>query len=352
MAKKTTLKLFYLVAVSFAIAALANEVARSVILNMNPTKSKVWKYKYVLNRRSGQNTKLISGTTSIIYQYDDRLGWRITPNNYTENFCDRKTFTSMPDGTRITTSVTKNSDNRSTILFIGDSFVEGSEVSDSNTMCYLVNDRLDSVHVVNAGVGGYGFGQIYIYLQELLEHHAPEAVVLGYVQTDIDRVNLNFRDYYKPYFKPESGKLTEYSDHIIPADELMKINEWKPALYMGFEIFRETVSNDLEEEENIRLSIEIIKAMNRLCSQKGIPFVLYNLSTPNDHVNSSNFLAQKASFHQISDNVETSGNFDASSFLHSKKSEMTKFTGHWDSLGNHYLAEYFVDSVYPELEIH
>jgi hypothetical protein len=87
------------------------------------------------------------------------------------------------------------------IVLLGDSFAFGEEVADHETFAHRVEELLPRVEVLNLGVHGYGHDQMLIYLgEEGLRYH-PDIVIVGFVQDDMQRNMLSFRDYAKPRFE-------------------------------------------------------------------------------------------------------------------------------------------------------
>jgi hypothetical protein len=90
------------------------------------------------------------------------------------------------------------------ILFYGDSFVDGSSDDEFHLPEYL-NNRLDSVDVVDLSVGGYGIDQIYLLFSETVGRVARPTVLVGIlVSDDLDRAVLSVRTSQKPYFVLDS----------------------------------------------------------------------------------------------------------------------------------------------------
>ena len=87
------------------------------------------------------------------------------------------------------------------IAVLGDSFTFGEGVSDWETYPFLLDQLLPDAEVLNFGVHGYGLDQMLLYLRAEILTYRPDVVVLGYVDEDIYRDILSFRDYEKPRFK-------------------------------------------------------------------------------------------------------------------------------------------------------
>ncbi len=86
------------------------------------------------------------------------------------------------------------------VLLLGDSFTFGDEVSDDETFAHYLQKLAPSIEVINAGVSGYGHDQMLLTLREFGSSYRPDIVVLGFIENDMNRNRLGFRDYAKPKF--------------------------------------------------------------------------------------------------------------------------------------------------------
>jgi hypothetical protein len=93
------------------------------------------------------------------------------------------------------------------IVVLGDSFTFGEDVGDDETYSHHLEQLLPRTEVVNLGVHGYGHDQMLVYLREEGVRYRPDVVVLGFLTGDMERNVLSFRDYAKPRFVLEEGKL-------------------------------------------------------------------------------------------------------------------------------------------------
>ena len=107
------------------------------------------------------------------------------------------------------------------ILVLGDSFTFGEEVSDDETYSHYLEKIMPGTEVLNLGVHGYGHDQMLLYLQEEGLKYHPDAVVLGFVSDDMERNLLAFRDYAKPRYVLEDGRLVLKRAVVPPPDEVM-----------------------------------------------------------------------------------------------------------------------------------
>jgi hypothetical protein len=107
------------------------------------------------------------------------------------------------------------------IVLLGDSFAFGEEVADHETFAHRLEELLPRFEVLNLGVHGYGHDQMLISLgEEGLRYH-PDIVIVGFVQDDMQRNMLSFRDYAKPRFELAGGDLALRDSPVPAPDEVM-----------------------------------------------------------------------------------------------------------------------------------
>ena len=93
------------------------------------------------------------------------------------------------------------------IVVIGDSFTFGERVADRHVYTHVLEELLPGTEVLNFGVHGYGHDQMLLYLRETAARYEPDVVLLGFVADDTTRNVLGFRDFAKPRFELEDGRL-------------------------------------------------------------------------------------------------------------------------------------------------
>src|SRR5260370_32074557 len=101
------------------------------------------------------------------------------------------------------------------VLAVGDSFTEGWAVGDDETWpAHLERDT--GWRVLNAGVRAYGLDQMVLRAERLAPRFKPRAIVLAFIQDDINRVGLAIRHgFHKPYFVP-AGETIELRNLPVP----------------------------------------------------------------------------------------------------------------------------------------
>lgn len=92
------------------------------------------------------------------------------------------------------------------LLAIGDSFTWGDSVNDDETWPAHLEQLLERP-VGNAGVSGYGFDQMVLRAERLVEELRPERVVVLFIADDLPRCENSYRYTPKPFFRIEDGGL-------------------------------------------------------------------------------------------------------------------------------------------------
>jgi hypothetical protein len=91
---------------------------------------------------------------------------------------------------------------------------------------------LPSAEIINMGVHGYGQDQMLIFLQEEGIKYKPDIVILGFITADMSRNILQFRDYTKPRFIVERGRLQLIGSPVPPPEYFLKW-EWARLKKLG-----------------------------------------------------------------------------------------------------------------------
>jgi hypothetical protein len=147
------------------------------------------------------------------------------------------------------------------ILFLGDSFTFGDEVSDDETFAEKVQTMLPEAETINMGVHGYGHDQMLLIFLEMGLRYRPDIVILGFLPADMERNVLRFRDFAKPMFAVRNGVLVLTNSPVRSPETILRWDWVRPriidALSMTLARFR-TVSGrrELEEQKVTRLILD------------------------------------------------------------------------------------------------
>lgn len=110
------------------------------------------------------------------------------------------------------------------ILALGGSFTFGDQVGDTETWpSYL--EAMAGTTILNAGVSGYGFDQIILRLESLIEKKiSPTKVIIAVTSQNIGLVSFSQRwGLNKPYFIIENNQLTLKNTPIQLTDKYPKL---------------------------------------------------------------------------------------------------------------------------------
>jgi len=163
---------------------------------------------------------------SLTYRYDPELGWAPVPSSNSAVTTARTIHAKHNSlGFR---DVEFERDSRPTVLFIGDSFVWGVDAEVGERFTDLLGKRLPGLHIVNAGVSGYGTDQEYLLLQRIWSTIQPAVVVLIFC-ADNDRLdngtNIRYDGYQKPYFATGADGALELRGQPVPISRQLYIKQ-------------------------------------------------------------------------------------------------------------------------------
>ena len=119
------------------------------------------------------------GTTQPQDECDSDLGWQARAGQYKLKWPDRAdptVVTNWSNGRRATGEQEPSSEAAKLpqVMFFGDSYIEGYQLSDSETLPWIVQRRHPEVNVSNFGEGDYGTYQCYLAIKKRV--HGPAAV--------------------------------------------------------------------------------------------------------------------------------------------------------------------------------
>jgi len=121
-------------------------------------------------------------------QVDAQLGWKHTPNVskvFVNEFGEQAHVRQNQYGHRGQAHPITKNPKKYRILVVGDSFTEGIHVGENDLFTDLLERNNSSMEVINAGVGGYGTVQEYLYLETAGLKHNPDLVLLMVFENDL-----------------------------------------------------------------------------------------------------------------------------------------------------------------------
>lgn len=171
--------------------------------------------------------------------YDSSKGWISKPNLRNMNVYDNKVLNTNSKGLRGKGEYSYDRNPKKVrIVLLGDSFTFGDEVNDNETYAYYLQEMLPDAEVINMGVHGYGHDQMLIFLREEGIKYKPDIVILGFLHSDMHRNLLGFRDYAKPRFVLDKGRLHLTGTPVPRPEDMLKWDWTMPRTLHIFSIIR------------------------------------------------------------------------------------------------------------------
>jgi hypothetical protein len=196
-------------------------------LGLNALRAKGIEYDPLPSALSQEQKNLISARfedAPPLRGHHPMLGWTPKPNSLS------KDVKINSQGIRSTQDYSRDVDpKRVRLSAFGDSFTFGSEVDNTATWEFQLEEQDARFEVLNFGVGAYGLDQAYLrYVQDGVDFQ-PDIVVIGFMSENIFR-NLNvFRPFYssmyqtsiytKPRFSIENGNLLLLKNPLTTVDD-------------------------------------------------------------------------------------------------------------------------------------
>ena len=192
-------------------------VSRTGLLDRLDTRSDAaWRLDWIRRHSDG---------VGIYYSFDifhPTRGWALRPNLRDADPYGPASLSSNSAGMRGRREYSLDPPaGRTRILLIGDSFTFGEEVADSETFGHRLQELLPRTEVLNLAVHGYGHDQMLVTLREQGLSYRPDVVIVGFVQDDMERNMLGFRDYAKPRFELVGGALELRGSPVPPPAETL-----------------------------------------------------------------------------------------------------------------------------------
>jgi hypothetical protein len=185
----------------------------------------LWEYEWRAAHRAGQP---LGWVIYAFDRYDPELGWRPAPS-----------FSSGPvrtnaQGIRADRDVSRaRTPGRSRIVTVGDSYTWGEEVANDETYPAQLEAALPDTEVLNFGVHGYGIDQATLRLQGDALAYAPDLVILGFIDDDLERDVLSFRSFAKPRFELVGSELLLTHVPVPTPEQVLEAPQELPRCYLA-----------------------------------------------------------------------------------------------------------------------
>lgn len=170
---------------------------------------------------------------------DDALGWRHATDvskRFQNEFGEKVLVVQDAYGNRGPGHPLAKPAGKVRILALGDSFTEGIQVSETELFTAQIEKAEANFDVVNAGVGGYGTVQEYLYLKsEGMQFH-PDLVLLMFYENDLSDNLLSYSPGIgpRPYATIQSGNVqvvesivtSEFERFVLPLPFAIVLNKY------------------------------------------------------------------------------------------------------------------------------
>lgn len=287
-------------------------------------------------------------------EFDSTLGWKTKPNVKDMTVYDNKILNTNAQGFRDTRDFTLAKDtSKVRILLLGDSFTFGETVSDSESYPYRLQQMLPRAEIMNFGVHGYAHDQMLMLFEGQGVAYKPDIVMLGFVSDDMGRNVVDFRDYAKPRFELENGKLELEGTPIPTIEHTLKWDWARPRVVDLASTIRYNLKSREEHlREKERITDAILTEMVRVTdSIKAIPMFVFlpigkEIAVGRDSTSDEKWFSAFCKAHHTVKCFSAMPQFAEAM----SKGATFKTKGHWDGAGHAVVAQaiarYLTDSGY------
>lgn len=267
-------------------------VSRFAVATLDPalilSGDSLWRIRWV-RRHSG--SAIGYGYPFSFDQYDATKGWSLKPG-----LKDLEVF----EGKRLNTNSRGIRGEREyaylktaglvRIVFLGDSFTFGEDVSDNETYVYLLQQMLAGTECINLGVHGWGHDQMLIYFKEEGLKYKPDIVVLGFVPHNMHRNLLSFRDYAKPRYALKKKTLVLKNSPVPRPEQILKNEVWRPKIFDLLRSVQLQIVRRLAGKEDLRampVTTAILEELVRASKEIGAQVLLVYLPSEGEMLKGS-----------------------------------------------------------------
>lgn len=146
---------------------------------------------------------------NLVYQFDEEVGWRPTPNG-SSTLVGNRPYHVKHNSYGFRDREWNFSQRGPRVMILGDSFMWGFDADDAERFSTQLAKRLPKFSFFNFGVSGYGTDQELLTLRKFAPLVKPSIVLLSFCSENDVGENTHHRvhnGYFKPYFEAEADKL-------------------------------------------------------------------------------------------------------------------------------------------------
>ncbi len=211
--------------------------------------------------------------------FDPVRGWKSIPNYQNDSIWHGRLLINS-EGMRAGKEYAIQKDSgQLRVMMLGDSFTFGEEVADRNTFSYILQKLLPQVEVINMGVHGYAHDQMLLFFKETGLKYKPDVVILGFVEIDMYRNMLSFRDFAKPKFELDGQGELRLTNVPLPSPE--QVMKWDWARLRSLDLIRLakhrwSISSGAYEKQKRELTEALIAEILKETKKIGaVPMIMY-----------------------------------------------------------------------------
>jgi hypothetical protein len=227
-----------------------------------------------------------------LHVYSDTLGW--TARRGATAVIDGRKVTINARGYRGHALALPKPPGLTRVVVLGDSIAFGLGVADGETFAALLQARDNGIEAGNMAVQGYGPGQSLLVLRGEGLRARPDAVVMAFcLDNDFADALLSVALYDGRWRKPRyylDGDRLALDSSALALPATRRVLQWlsdssylfnrvstlgpRPASFGGAHWTDRKREALRDEGYALRLSLAIVRRMDALCRERGIPFVL------------------------------------------------------------------------------
>lgn len=213
-----------------------------------------------------------------IDRFDPELGWTLAPG-LAGVPVNGAPVHSNSAGMRGTREYAPEGGGALRVVALGDSFSFGQCVADDESFAAQLERQIAPAEVLNLAVHGYGHDQMLLRLRRDGLRYGPDLVLLGFLNADVERNQLRFRDYAKPRFRLDGGELSLENVPVPSPEEFAARFHLRSANYAR--MLRDAVFAGRLERRNKRRTEAILRAIAAESRAAGARLALVYLPSEN-----------------------------------------------------------------------
>lgn len=289
---------------------------------------------------------------AVFWRYDELLGWAQQPGQ--EGHFVHRDFSVK---VKINSHGLRDEEyslvrtGKKRMLVLGDSFGWGFGVEQHERFTELLEAMHSDWEIINAAVSGYGTGQQFLYLKNRGMHYQPDVVLLLFFRNDFgDNVCSEGYWYFKPSFNLVDEHLCIENVPVPQATLGQRLNRFfygrtyflARLYYLAYTLrlsLESPPNKDNHEinlapldEQNEKYSVtrHLLIAMNTLCQQNSVRFILVSIPMP---------AAERAILSDLSAKENIPYLPLEPYFLNLERQATFPHDEHWNACGHHIAAD-------------